>query len=221
MMGRRTNFHAQGELVAVDGEVLEDHGEEVLAHDDVVEYHDAHEDDADEKGHLVEVGAPVIGDKERERQGDDDGEEERRHGDREGWADLLLDEVAHVLMEVVRFGKLEEKKLPHLVPEAAVKGVEAAVLGCLQVEEHGLVHAVGRDPCLYLDLRRVLAELPSRHSLRRREDVEQEERDEADPHHGGNGEEDPANDVVDHYLLLLMEVITIPGRRTTTRKARA
>ncbi len=205
MIGQKDELpRPEAELVAVDGKILEDHGEEILAHDDVVEDDDAHEDDADEKGHLVEVGAPVIGHEEGEGQGDDDGEEECRHGDREGGADLLLDEVAHVFMEVVRFGKLEEEKLPHLVPEAAVKGVEAAVLARLQVEEHGLVHAVGRDPRLYLDLRRVLPELPSRHGLGRRKDVEEEEREEADPQHGGDGKEDPANDVVEHYLLLLM-----------------
>ena len=54
----------KAEFVAVDGEILEDHSQEILAHDDVIEYDDAHEDDADEERHPVDVGAPVIGDEE-------------------------------------------------------------------------------------------------------------------------------------------------------------
>ena len=108
-------------------------------------------------------------------------------------------------MEIVRFGKLEEDKLLHLVPEAAVQGVDAAVLALrFRLKNMGLsmpwavIHVFTWICC------RVLSELLSRDGLGRREDVEEKEREEADPEHGGDGKQDPAHYVVDHYFLLLM-----------------
>ena len=57
-------------------------------------------------------------------------------------------------MQIIRLGELEKQKFPHVIPEAAVEGMDVAILSPVEIEKQGLVHAVGRDPGLDLLLGR-------------------------------------------------------------------